>query len=551
VAAGYVSAGDRVLGLLGDGRPRRAGEVAGLLGIGLTTASTHLGRLWKQGKVLRTKEPVFEYGSSFHGRAGYVRNLRHYHLYIGKGDGASSPVVVDGREYVGYSSGKKGKSKSQLVLDYLKAHKGGAFFSADIYDALKDQGVKKGTVSYAIRYYEKKGSVFVRGYRSHSNKTPFQRGFLVTWIDRDKPRETALNEALKRTEEALGGRARKATLLERVRFIRDIIISTTHQNDLTSEEYLESQLGCTREELRNAVKRALQLYPDLQNVKIFNAFNYYYHNSMPEAELNAAVTLKENYIRKVKGADNRIGHNWEAVAEWFIDTFTTGAKFREQKHRKGGMDPRRITLFLVKNVGDRKNRAEVDRVWEVAPSPLAKPITYVLSCKYGLVHKKDLDDFFNVLKNSKEFGVDTPEGRARKENVIGMFAGSTFSPDEKVHLPDGTAISLSSYAERLNIQLLKESDLNERLREKGVDKKITVQRICSVSKDEKEGRTVLDEIWKTPEKAQEILNATIQRNLNLYQFERQLKYEEGDDAGSKTTTGEATPNIATNDVMDD
>jgi hypothetical protein len=299
-----------------------------------------------------------------------------------------------------------------------------------------------------------------------------------------------------------------------VRFIRDIV-STTLEGDLTSHDYLYDQLQCSADELEYSVKRALQLYPELRMVKFFHNFKYYYHKSMPKDDLKAASMLKQNYIRKVKGRDNQIGHNWEAVAEWFVDKFTEGAEFWEQTHHRKSMDPRRITTYLVKNVGDRKNRAEVDRVWEVRTSPLAKPITYVLSCKYGLIRKRVLDDFFNVLKYSKDFGVDTSEGRAKKENVIGMFARSTFDPNEKVKLPDGIELTLPTYAERLNIELLKASRLNERLRERKVDKKITVQLICKIAKDEKEVRALLDSIWKTPEKAQEILSEATQRNMRV------------------------------------
>jgi hypothetical protein len=102
--------------------------------------------------------------------------------------------------------------------------------------------------------------------------------------------------------------------------------------------------------------------------------------------------------------------------------FTAGARFWTQQHRKGGMDPRRITLHLLKGVGGRRNAAEVDRVWEVNPGVFAPPITYVLSCKWGLVSKRHVDDFLEVLRWSKDFGVDTPDGREIKQGVVGVFA---------------------------------------------------------------------------------------------------------------------------------
>jgi hypothetical protein len=53
-----------------------------------------------------------------------------------------------------------------------------------------------------------------------------------------------------------------------------------------------------------------------------------------------------------------------------------------------------------------------------------------------------------------------------------------------VKLEDGSQINLASYAQRMNIQLLKAVDFNQRLRERGVPKFITVQKICRASKDE-------------------------------------------------------------------
>lgn len=177
----------------------------------------------------------------------------------------------------------------------------------------------------------------------------------------------------------------------------------------------------------------------------------------------------------------------------------------------------------MKPVGGRKYNAEVDRVWEVTPGPLLKPTTYVLECKWGLVRKKDVDDFFNVLAWSKEFGVDTTEGRQVKQGIVGVFAGSAFDPDEKVRLKDETEISLPAYAARMNIQILKAADLNEKLRERGAPKSVTVQKICRMSKDEKEVREILEAVWKNPEKSEEILIKTAEKNREVYAFESILE----------------------------
>jgi len=223
-----------------------------------------------------------------------------------------------------------------------------------------------------------------------------------------------------------------------------------------------------------------------------------------------------------KGRDNRIGHNWEAAVEWFVDKFTTGASFREQPHRTAGMDPRRITLHLIRSVGGRRFNAEVDRVWILTPGLFSPPTTYVLECKWGLVRKRDVDDFLNVLRWSKDFGVDTPEGRQLKQGVTGVFAGTAFKPDEKV-LVNGQTISLGTYANRLNISLLKAADFNEKLHERGCERDMTIQKVCSAAKDEDEIQEVLEGMWREPAEADKILTDVLRKNEKVYQFEKMLE----------------------------
>jgi len=412
-----------------------------------------------------------------------------------------------------------------MIRRFLEENCDRAFYSKEIAEALKGEGVKPRDVMSTLRRAERKGLVYIRGYRTHDRQTPFKEGYLITWIDPDKPREQALEEAIQRTEKALAEKASTSPIIERVHRIRDVIIESTKLRDLVSFDYIRNKLGCTEHEAEGALKRALQLYPDLKEVKVFNAFRYYYHSSLSQEDLRAAIALKENYIRMTRGRMNRVGHNWEAAVEWFIDRFTTGATFKTQKHRGNRMDPRRITIHLIRSVRGRKYNAEVDRVWMVTPGVFAQPITYVLECKWGLVRKRDVDDFLDVLKWSKDFGVDTPDGRRVKQGVIGVFAGSAFNPKEKVRLKDETEISLATYAARMNIQLLKASDFNIKLRERGVPKEVTVQKICKVCRDEKEVREVLEEIWRNPEKSMEILHNVSEKNREVYEFEKMLEKE--------------------------
>jgi hypothetical protein len=236
-------------------------------------------------------------------------------------------------------------------LEFLQTHADRAWFSKQIVEELKGHGIKPADVMSNVRRFERKGLVFVRGYRTESGQTPFPQGYLITWIDSSKPREQALAEAVERTNKALVGEMSSSPIIERVHMIRDTIIAATKMKELVGVDFLKQKLGCGEGEAERAIERALQLYPDLKEVKLFGAYRYFYHESMEEADLKAAIKMKEDYIRKTKGRANRIGHNWEACVEWFVDKFTYGARFWTQRHRTN-MDPRRITLHLIKPVGE-------------------------------------------------------------------------------------------------------------------------------------------------------------------------------------------------------
>ncbi len=459
-----------IISILADGKPKSHRDV--LKGTGLTQPGVWqaLRRAWENGLLLRTKKPLYESEKLFKGRAGIRRNLRAYHLYVLKPKGVDR-LQVDENEYVSFSKryldvrGGGARSKARIIQEFLQKNSDRAFFSTQIANSLKNEGVRTVDVMSNVRRWEKHGLVYIRGYRMDDRQTPFKEGYLLTWIDQDRDRDQALQEGIDRTTTALVKQSSTSPIIERVHRIRDMIIEASKLRDLVGFDYVQSKLECSEGQAEEAVRRALQLYTDLKEVKIFGAYRYFHHASLSDQDLKAAVGFKENYVRVTKGRANRIGHNWEGCVEWFVDKFTIGARFHTQDHRGNGMDPRRITLHLIKPVGDRRGNAEVDRVWTITPGPFAPPTTYVLECKWSVVTKRDVDDFFNVLRWSTDFGVDTPEGRQVQQGVTGLFAGNAFNPKENVQLKDGKTISLSSYASRMKIQLLRASDFNQKLRD--------------------------------------------------------------------------------------
>ena len=90
--------------------------------------------------------------------------------------------------------------------------------------ACMHQNVKVRYVMSNVRRFEQKGLVYVRGYKTDERQTPFQEGYLITWLDSSKPREMAIEEAIQRTDKALDGRFSTSPFMERVHRIRDMII---------------------------------------------------------------------------------------------------------------------------------------------------------------------------------------------------------------------------------------------------------------------------------------------------------------------------------------
>jgi DNA-binding MarR family transcriptional regulator len=518
----------KLIAILSDGKPRSLRMLVKESRLSPKAVESVLRRLWFKGSVLRSEKPNKQHQVTLRGRKGLKRNLRSYFLYVLCSKGEKS-LVINGVRFVTYnkyqnSLQKTGKSKAQLILDFFRDNDR-AFYSREVVEKLSDKGVHPYDVMPNVRRFEKKGLVYVRGYRTGDRETPFKNGYITTWIDQNKPRDEALEEAVERTNKLLEKNPFETSLISRVHLVRDLIVSSTKTKDLVSSAFIKSRIGGSEAKAEKALKRALQLFPDLKEIKLFNAYRHFYHTSMPPETLNAAITMKENYIRKVKGRANRIGHNWEACAEWFIDKFHEGAKFRTQKHRSQKMDPRRITIHLLKSVGRRRRNAEVDRVWEVSQGLFADSVTYVLECKWGLVRKEDFDDFLEVLKWSKEFGFDSKDGRQIQQGVIGVFAGKSFNPRENVHYSNGKQISLAQYAARMRIQFVKAADFNKHLRTKGVLKSTSVQKICKLSRNEKEVRETLDRIWEEPSNSEKLLTKIAHKNQKLYDFEKKLEMQ--------------------------
>ncbi len=191
-----------VLAALVDNKPKSQRDLVKATGLSGKAVYSAVFLCWKKGLVLRTREPIYESERIFRGRGGIVQNTRPYHLYLLKPKGKDS-VLVDGREFVAFDEkyldarGGGKLSKAQMILNFIEKHAGKAYFSTEIVEALKDKGVLVRDVMANVRRFEKRGLVYVRGYKMDDRQTPFKNGYLITWLDPDKLGKRPLKKPFK------------------------------------------------------------------------------------------------------------------------------------------------------------------------------------------------------------------------------------------------------------------------------------------------------------------------------------------------------------------
>ena len=165
---GYGATQARLLAVLSDGKPRSRRELMEETGLTSKAVGSALRRLWKGGEILRTQRPTYEALRAFKGRAGIKKNTRAYHCYV-FASGKES-VSIQGMMFAKYDENQldrrgSGKSKAQAIREFIVKNSDRAFYSTEIAEALKDYEVEQRDVMSTLRRAEKKGLVYIRGYR--------------------------------------------------------------------------------------------------------------------------------------------------------------------------------------------------------------------------------------------------------------------------------------------------------------------------------------------------------------------------------------------------
>lgn len=125
------------------------------------------------------------------------------------------------------------------------------------------------------------------------------------------------------------------------------------------------------------------------------------------------------------------------------------------------------------------------------------------------------------FRGSRKQARDTKHRMTVKQATLYQLLGVKSLFKESVKLRDGSVITLAQCAARLNIQLLKTSVLNQKLQERRINKYAAVQKIYRAARDEKEVRSLLDEIWAKPESARDVLSEAISKNSDVYSREEE------------------------------
>jgi hypothetical protein len=171
-----------------------------------------------------------------------------------------------------YARGGGKRSKARIILEFLEKNKDRAWFSKDIVLNLSKDCVRVEDIMPNVRRFEKKGMVYVRGYRLEERQTPFKEGYLITWIDSTKPREVAINEAVEKTNSALADTSSTSPIMERVHRVMDTVVEHSKLRELVGFNYIHERLKCCESKTKRALERAMQLYPKINKVKLFNAY---------------------------------------------------------------------------------------------------------------------------------------------------------------------------------------------------------------------------------------------------------------------------------------
>jgi len=163
----------KILAVLSNGKPYSHREIVKATGLSDEAVWGCLRRCWHKRLILRSDKPLHEFNRKLKGRAGIRTNMRSYHRYLMNTASVKGFKIVGNTTFVEYEESKNGSagSKAKLILEFIKSHGDQAYFSKEIVEALKESGIRATDVKSNVRRFERRGLIFVRGYRVNERQT--------------------------------------------------------------------------------------------------------------------------------------------------------------------------------------------------------------------------------------------------------------------------------------------------------------------------------------------------------------------------------------------
>ena len=465
-----------------------------------TTVQERLSKLWKQGKVLRSRGKISEsFVDSKPGVGQYWRVFTTF-LWI-KADSQlvtpSQVITIEVRKTQRYTLQeskrrinvpfepfskaltediKKGWLSKKDVLEFLKSRDVGVV-PEEVADQFK---APLGRASSALAKMRKKGILERRGYWNPmlGKETPFQgrlKGYVYGLPGTD--------QAKKRIEqgEGLYSPHVNAMLVE--------IRKDSSLKRFTSYGKFEEEIG--QFETLKAIKILTQIYPKLVTAVIGGQGFIYDNDHFTEADKQRQVAYWEQHVSRKKRMAGAIGHFHEDFAQKCIDLALKNMQIKVTFWRRIVKGKEHYNIKL-------SNAREIDRVLQVDffyKNQLLWKHYYPIECKFykGGATPEHLREFIDKMRYSNEFGemIEFQEGNQKLQvHVI----------NQDVH-----PILIAPYSKKETYQLAKKHHIEivptwllAKLAGEGIGKKLDMKKLFNEYMKEGGGNieAFLTEIFK-------------------------------------------------------
>jgi hypothetical protein len=240
---------------LKEGRSRTVSQVAAELKLGFDSAMNAVGELFRSGILPRTEKRVRGQNDSNHGKLN-----RPQHLFTVRQE--EEKRFENGFSFISYRlyNEQRDQTLTWKIREYFKAnYSRKAVFAVDLWKKLLEAGVECSLEMVStVLNPQLWNEVYRRGYqRGDGTITPFEKGYVLTWLSIDSDRERALREAVERTERLLQDVDPCSPMLQRVRKVYDAVTDMSLRRDICSSVCLMNVLGCTPHQVEEAIKRTL------------------------------------------------------------------------------------------------------------------------------------------------------------------------------------------------------------------------------------------------------------------------------------------------------